>query len=104
MSMDRELKQALRGADDKLRALMGRRDRLQKQVSKHGKEVEVATRRIKKAQETLEQLTETTAENIAAWTDKITWHEDLEARSKTLHEEAEKEVNERIELLTAGEV
>lgn len=97
MSLHKELK----GIDDELRSAMTRRDRLRKVVNKHDREVEVTQRKIKKANEALANLQESTAENNASWTDHSELHEEYASKARDLLAKAEEAVNKRLDEIGA---
>lgn len=98
MSLHKELK----GIDEILRAAMTRRDRARKAVNKHVGKGRAITRKIQKAQQALADLEESTAENVAAWTDDFALHEEYTAKARDLFEQAEAEVNQRLDDLGAS--
>jgi chromosome segregation ATPase len=91
----------LKGIDEPLRAAMNRRDRLKRTVLKHANQVEVCTRKIAQAAETLERVRERTAEKISGLSDQLEMHEDYASKARTLYKAASKEVEKRLEEIGA---
>ena len=97
MSLHRELK----GIDEILRAAMTRRDLARRAVNKHVGKSQAIERKIQKSQKALEDLQESTAENIAKWTDDLMLNEDYTTLARGLFDQAEAEVNQRLDDLGA---
>lgn len=91
----------LKSIDQPLRGLMNKRDRYRKDLSKHARKITSYVRQMQKADTALEDMKEKTAENNAAWTDAVLMHEEYLVKLKALLATAEKEVDKRLEELSA---